>query len=103
MKRITSKFDKRLAGKTIERVDFGGQFFWIVFTDGTFVFLDAHSYAMNYESEISDHWKVDIGLMSQDEYREIEESRKRRSAEFQERQEREALAALKKKYEPTTN
>lgn len=101
MKRITSAF-KKLVGKTVARVEFGGQFFGVVFTDETYIFLDAHSFSMSYDSEIADAWKADLGLIDRDEYKRQELARTRKSAALQHEFRRQAYLKLKAEFEPTT-
>lgn len=97
-KRIVSKFDEKLPGKTIDRCGHGGQFFWIVFTDGTWLHLDSHSYAMHYDATVADYWKAEIGLMPMEEFQRQEAETRRRIQEHRETRERAALAELLQKY-----
>jgi hypothetical protein len=96
-RRLVGCFEE-LAGKTVARVGYGGQFFWVVFTDGTYVFLDAHSYSMHYERNIDDVWQAEIGLISKVEYRQKREAHERQCAAHREKREREHLASLLLKY-----
>lgn len=98
LKRICHGFE-RLKGKSVLDVGYGGQFLWMIFADGTFIFLDAHSYSMSYDSEIEDYWKVQIGLLSQENWDRQEAARKKRIADLRESEERKVLAELKAKYE----
>lgn len=72
---------------------------WIVFTDGTYVFLDASDFSMEYDSDIGDKWQVDIGLMSQEEKNEKDKAAAERSRARKESFERKELERLKAKYE----
>ena len=98
-KRITKRFE-RMIGKTVARVVFGGQFFGIVFTDGTFVFADAHDYAMHKDDEISDYWKMELGLLDRAVWEQQEAERTKRSEERQRENRRKHYEQLKAEFEP---
>jgi hypothetical protein len=96
--RITKNFDDRLPGKTVERAGYGGQYLWMLFTDGTYVFLDASGYAMRHDSAIHGPGRVEIGLNSAEELRIEKEEQERRYNKYRESEDRKTLADLLEKY-----
>lgn len=95
--RITDDFEQ-LIGKTISRIGYGGQFMWIVFDDGTWVYLDGCQWAMRYDTTPHGRWRVDIGLMTQEAFDAEERKAEQRSKAYTEAEDRKELARLLKLY-----
>lgn len=87
-----------LSGKIIASAGGGGEVLWMVFTDGTYLFLGGSTFGMRYTDEPFGSWRVEMGLMTQEEYDAERKQQDENAVKYREAGDRKHLAILIEKY-----